>query len=144
MHKSIADAALWLAAIVDISDDAIISENLDGNITTWNRAAQDIFGWTEEEAIGQSLTIIIASGMREEETQIPKRLSTGERIDHLETVGMTKTGAKVNISLTISPVKDSEGRVVGVATIARDVTELKLAAAVVKASHDQLERRIRE
>ena len=144
MHKSTTDAALWLAAIVDISDDAIISENLDGNITTWNRAAQDIFGWTEEEAVGQPFTIIIAPGLREEETQIPKRLRTAERIDHLETVGMTKTGAKVNISLTISPVKDSEGKVVGVATIARDVTELKLAAAVVKASHDQLEQRIRE
>ncbi len=112
-----------LAAIVESSDDAIISKDLNGIISSWNTAAERIFGYSAQEAIGQSITIIIPPELHEEEAQILKRLRNGERIEHFETVRVTKAGKRINISLTVSPIKDSSGRVTGASKIARDITE---------------------
>src|SRR5258708_19029812 len=112
-----------LAAIVESSDDAIISKDLNGIISSWNTAAERIFGYSAQEAIGQPITIIIPPELHEEEAQILKRLRNGERIEHFETVRVTKAGKRINISLTVSPIKDSSGRVTGASKIARDITE---------------------
>lgn len=133
-----------LAAIVSSSDDAIVSKNLRGIITSWNQGAERLFGWASEEAIGQSITIIIPPELHGEEEAILKQISAGQRIDHLETTRRKKTGDRVTVSLTISPVRDSEGRIVGASKIARDITERKLAEASLKAVHHELEKRVRE
>jgi PAS domain S-box-containing protein len=119
------ERARFLAAIVDSSLDAIISKDLDGIITSWNASAERLFGFTAEEVIGQPITIIIPCELLEEETQILRRLKSGERIDHYETIRVTKAGKRRNVFLSISPVKDSAGRIVGVSKIARDITESK-------------------
>jgi PAS domain S-box-containing protein len=113
------------AAIVESSDDAVISKDFNGVITTWNGAAQRIFGFTPEEVIGQHITIIIPPELRDEETQILRRLRAGERIEHFETIRVAKSGRRLNISLTVSPIKDAHGRVIGASKIARDITDRK-------------------
>jgi PAS domain S-box-containing protein len=133
-----------LAAVVDSSSDAIISKNLDGLITSWNHGAEHLFGWAAAEAIGQPITIIIPPELREEESAILKRIAAGERIDRLETVRKTKSGDKVEVALTISPVKALNGRIVGASKIARDITERKQTEARLRAAHDQLEQRVSE
>jgi PAS domain S-box-containing protein len=117
--------AALLGAIVDSSDDAIISKNLDGFITSWNKSAERLFGYTAEEAIGQHITLIIPRDRRDEETTILDRLRRGEQISHFDTVRVRKDGTLLDISLTISPVKDSAGCVVGASKVARDITERK-------------------
>jgi len=114
-----------LAAIVDSSDDAIISKNLDGIITSWNQGAEHIFGFTANEAIGRSIMLIIPPDRRDEEATILERLKKGERIDHFETVRMRKDGTRLDISITISPVKDRSGRIIGASKVARDITQRK-------------------
>jgi PAS domain S-box-containing protein len=114
-----------LAAIVDSSDDAVISKNLDGMITTWNEGAERIFGYSAEEAVGQPITLIIPQDRLDEERHILERLRRGERIEHFETVRISKNGNPVHISLTISPVKDAHGRIIGASKVARDITERK-------------------
>src|SRR4029077_13008780 len=114
-----------LAAIVDSSDDAIISKTLDGVITSWNKGAERLFGYTREEAVGQHITLIIPEVRRDEEVRIVERLRRGERVDHFETVRRRKDGTMLDLSLTISPVKDAAGRVVGASKVARDITERK-------------------
>jgi PAS domain S-box-containing protein len=121
-----------LAAIVESSDDAVVSKDLTGLIQTWNAAAQRIFGFTPEEAIGRPITIIIPPELRDEEKEIIKRLKKGERIEHFETIRVNKWGARLNISLTVSPVRDSQGRVVGASKVARDITERNRLAAVLR------------
>jgi PAS domain S-box-containing protein len=116
-----------LAAIVDSSDDAIISKTLDGVITSWNKSAERLFGYTREEAVGQHITLLIPEDRRDEEVKIVERLRRGERVDHFETVRVRKDGTLLDLSLTISPVKDAAGRVVGASKVARDVTERKQA-----------------
>lgn len=125
VRREAEQAKYRLAAIVESSDDAIVSKNLNGIIASWNAGAQRIFEFTPEEAIGQPITIIIPPELHDEERQIIKRLRNGERIEHYETVRVTKSGKKMNISLTVSPMKDSTGRIVGASKIARDVTESK-------------------
>ncbi|THD43530.1 MAG: PAS domain S-box protein [Bradyrhizobium sp.] len=115
------------AAIVESSDDAILSKDLDGVITSWNRGAERLFGYTAEEAVGRSVTILIPSDRLHEEPEILSRIRRGERIDHYETVRQRKDGALIDISLTVSPMRDSWGRVWGASKIARDITERKLA-----------------
>jgi PAS domain S-box-containing protein len=115
----------WLASIVESSDDAIVSKNLDGIITSWNRGAERIFNYTAEEAIGQPITIVIPKDRQDEERTILTRIRRGERIDHFETVRQRKHGSLIVVSLTVSPVKNAEGKIVGASKIARDITEQK-------------------
>jgi PAS domain S-box-containing protein len=121
------DVSRQLAAIVESSDDAIVSKNLDGIIGSWNRSAERLFGYGADEAIGQHITLIIPPERREEEVGILEKLRRGERVDHFETVRMRKDGSRLDISLTISPVKDSTGRVIGASKVARDISERKRA-----------------
>jgi PAS domain S-box-containing protein len=113
----------YLAAIVESSHDAILSKNLDGTITSWNRGAEQLFGYSAEEMIGKSVTLLIPADRQDEEPSILARLRRGERIDHYETVRRRKDGSLVDISLTVSPIRDANGRVVGASKIARDITE---------------------
>ena len=115
----------WLASIVESSDDAIVSKNLDGIITSWNRGAERIFGYTAEEAVGQPITIVIPADRQSEEREILTCIRSGERIDHFETVRQRKDGSLITVSLTISPVKNARGKIVGASKIARDITERK-------------------
>jgi PAS domain S-box-containing protein len=116
-----------LAAIVDCSDDAIVSKNLDGTITTWNRSAERLFGYTAGEAIGQHIALIVPPDRRREEVMILERLRRGERVDHFETVRVRKDGTRLDVSLTISPLRDAAGCVIGASKVARDITEGKRA-----------------
>jgi PAS domain S-box-containing protein len=116
-----------LASIVESSDDAIVSKDLNGIVKSWNRAAEHIFGYSAEEAIGQPITIVIPKDRQDEEQEILARIRRGERIDHFETVRQRKDGNQITISLTVSPVKDEHGRIVGASKIARDITEQKRA-----------------
>jgi PAS domain S-box-containing protein len=112
-----------LASIIESSDDAIVSKNLEGIIMSWNQGAERLFGYTADEAIGQSINMLIPPELLDEEPRIIARLRRGERVDHFETVRVRKDGSRLNLSLTISPVKDADGRVVGASKIARDITE---------------------
>src|SRR5215472_9757037 len=114
-----------LAAIVESSDDAIISKTLEGIITSWNTGATRIFGYTEKEVIGRPINILIPSELQYEENRILECIRSGQRIDHYETVRITKTGKKVDVSLTISPVMDSSGKIMGCSKIARDIRNRK-------------------
>jgi PAS domain S-box-containing protein len=116
-----------LGAIIEFSDDAIVSKNLNGIITSWNRGAEQLFGYAADEVVGQSITILIPPERLDEETMVLERIRRGERIDHYETVRRRKDGASVDISLTVSPVRDATGRIVGASKIARDITERKRA-----------------
>lgn len=121
------DVSKQLVAIVESSDDAIISKNLDGIITSWNSSAERLFGYTAAEAVGKNITLIIPLDRRDEELTILAQLRGGERVDHFETVRMRKDGKLLNTSITISPVKDDLGRVVGASKVARDITDRKRA-----------------
>ncbi|HLZ46961.1 MAG TPA: ATP-binding protein [Gemmatimonadales bacterium] len=114
-----------LAAIVESSDDAIISKTLQGIITSWNAGAERLFGYTAQEAIGRSILMIIPDDRKHEEDMILGRLRRGERIDHFETVRMAKNGRLIDISLTISPIRNDRGELVGASKVARDITEQK-------------------
>lgn len=116
-----------LAAIVNSSDDAIISKTLQGIITSWNNAAFKMFGYTEEEAIGKHISLIIPKDRMDEETKIIESLRKGEKVDHFETIRVAKDGTPSDISLTISPIKDRRGKVIGASKIARDITLRKEA-----------------
>ena len=121
-----------LAAIVESSDDAIVAKNLDGIISSWNKGAERIFGYTAEEAIGQHITLIIPAHRIQEEVEILRRLRKGERIDHFETVRKRKDGTLLDVSATISPVKDAQGRTIGASKVARDITERKRMEHVLR------------
>ncbi|HTK83857.1 MAG TPA: PAS domain S-box protein [Patescibacteria group bacterium] len=130
----------YLAAIVDSSDDAIISKNLNGIITSWNRAAQRIFGYTADEAVGQSILMIIPPERQAEEADIIARLKAGQRVDHFETVRVAKDGRRVNLSVTISPIRDDRGVIIGASKVARDITAQKEAEERLLAYTRELER----
>ena len=123
--RDVEDQLRWLASIVESSDDAIVSKNLDGIITSWNRGAERVFGHTAEEAIGQPITIVIPQDRQDEERAILTRIRRGERIDHFETVRQRRHGSLIVVSLTVSPVRNAEGKIVGASKIARDITEQK-------------------
>jgi len=118
-----------LAAIVESSDDAIVTKKLDGIITSWNKGAERLFGYTAEEAVGKPVTILIPPERHNEEGMIIEQIQRGERIDHYKTVRKRKDGSAIVISLTVSPVKNIEGRIVGASKIARDITEREHAEA---------------
>jgi PAS domain S-box-containing protein/excisionase family DNA binding protein len=130
----------WLAAIVDTSDDAIISKDLDGIITSWNKAAERLFGYSAQEAIGRPLTMLIPEDRFNEEPEILSRIRRGERIDHYETVRRRKDGTQVEISLTVSPVVDGNGQPIGASKIARDITERREAEARHRLSEERYRR----
>jgi len=130
-------SAHLLAAIVDSSDDAIISKNLDGFITSWNKSAERIFGYTAEEAVGQHITMIIPPDRRDEEAGILARLRNGEPIDHFQTVRMRKDGGTLDISLTISPVRDFSGKIVGASKVARDITQQMRVERALRESEER-------
>jgi PAS domain S-box-containing protein len=115
----------WLASLVESSDDAIVSKNLDGVITSWNSGAERVFGYSASEAIGQPITLVIPEDRQSEEREILTRIRRGERVDHFETVRQRKHGSLIVVSLTVSPVKDANGKIVGASKIARDITEQK-------------------
>ncbi len=122
-RKRAEEYAQRLASIVESSDDAIVSKDLNGIITSWNRGAEQLFDYTAEEVIGKPVTILIPADRQDEEPGILERVRRGERIDHYETVRRRKDGSLVEISLTVSPVKNAEGWIIGVSKIARDITE---------------------
>ena len=125
------NATQRFTAIVESSDDAIISKDLNGNITTWNRGAERLFGYAAEQIIGKSVNLLIPPDRQEEEPVIIDRVRRGERIEHYETVRLRKNGSRIDISLTISPIKDAEGRIIGASKIARDITERKQIEAQI-------------
>ena len=139
-----ADAdAQRLASIVETSDDAIISKNLDGIITTWNRGAERVFGYTAEEVIGKSVTILIPPDRMNEEPDIIERIRRGERIAQYDTVRRRKDGSLIDISLTVSPLKDADGKIIGASKIARDITERKRAQEQQKLLVNEMQHRIK-
>jgi len=126
-HKRAEEALLRYAAIVESSEDAIASGTLDGIIVSWNTGAQHLYGYTEAEAVGKPITILVPPELSEEENKILETVRAGDHISQFETVRVAKTGKRINVSLTISPIRDSSGRMVGVSGIARDITERKRA-----------------
>jgi PAS domain S-box-containing protein len=131
-------ASRHLAAIVESSSDAVISKDLNGVISSWNSGAERIFGYTSEEVVGQPVTILIPADRQEEEPAILARIHRGERIDHFETIRRRKDGTLLDISLTISPIRDRQGRIIGISKIARDITEQKQAERVLQSAKEQL------
>jgi len=133
------DLQSHLAAIVESSDDAIISKGLDGIIRTWNSAAERVFGYSADEMIGKSITTLIPPGRQDEEPTIIARLKSGQRIDHYETIRRRKDGTLIDVSLTVSPIRDAQGTIVGASKIARDITEHKRTEAALREETRRLE-----
>ena len=130
--------SLLLGAIVDSSDDAIVSKNLNGVITSWNKSAQRLFGYTAQEAVGQTVAaLLIPPDRQDEEPNILARLARGERVDHFETVRRRKDGSLLDLSLTISPIRDDQGRIIGASKIARDITERRQREAQLRNSEER-------
>jgi PAS domain S-box-containing protein len=137
------NATQRIASIVESSDDAIISKDLDGVITTWNKGAEQIFGYTAEEVLGKPITILIPPDRHGEEPTILERIRCGERIEHYETVRLRKDGGPIDISLSISPLKNADGKIIGASKIARDITERKRNESQITALAREAEHRAR-
>jgi PAS domain S-box-containing protein len=127
-----------LAAIVDSSDDAIVSKSLDGIISSWNKGAERMFGYTAEEAIGQHITLVVPADRYAEEADIIQHIRRGERVDHFQTIRRRKDGTLLDVSLTISPIRDPSGTVVGASKVARDITSQKQAEKALRESEQRL------
>jgi PAS domain S-box-containing protein len=136
-HSSIENA--MLAAIVECSDDAIIGKTLDGVITTWNAAAQRMFGYSAGEAIGQHMSMLLPPDRLDEEEGILTQLRKGKRVDHFETVRLSKAGKEIHVSVTSSPIRNSEGEIVGASKIARDISAQKRADAAIRWQQSAME-----
>jgi len=136
--KKAEEARFRHAAVIESSDDAIASGTLDGIIVSWNTGAQKIYGYTEAEAVGKPISMLVPPELPDEENKILETLKSGDRIEHFETVRVAKTGKRINVSLTLSPIKDSNGRTVGCSGIARDISERKLAEEALRASEERL------
>jgi PAS domain S-box-containing protein len=126
-----------LAAIVDSSQDAIVSKTLEGIITSWDTSAERLFGYTASEAVGQNISLIIPDDRKDEETIIIRRIKQGQRIEHFDTVRVHKNKAPLDISLTLSPVRDASGAIVGASKIARDITERKQIERALRESEER-------
>jgi len=133
-RKEAEESRAWLAAVVSTSNDAIVSKTLDGIILSWNKSAERVFGYTASEAIGSSINLVIPPELREEESRILARLRRGELVEHLETVRVRKDGQRIDVALTISPIRDESGRIVGASKAAREITEHKRAIAAIAES----------
>jgi PAS domain S-box-containing protein len=127
-----------LAAIVESSDDAIVSKTLEGRILSWNAGAQRIFGYRADEVIGKPITLIIPPELHDEEQRILAQVGQGQRIDHFDTTRVTKDGRRISISLTVSPVRDSRGTIVAASKVARDISERKRAEQALRESEEAL------
>src|SRR6516225_4625959 len=136
--KKAEEALIRQAAVIESSHDAIASGTLDGIIVSWNAGAERLYGYTEAEAIGKPITMLVPPELPDEEQRILDTLRTGGQIEHFETVRVTKAGKKINVSLTISPIKDSTGKTVGISGIARDITGQKRAEEALRASEERL------
>ena len=136
-RKRAEHARAWLAAIVASSDDAIISKTLDSIVTSWNPAAARLFGYEAADIVGNPITILIPPELRAEEDEIIARLRRGERVDHFETVRVAKDGRRIDVSLTISPIKGEDGEIIGASKIARDITERKRAETLLREADRQ-------
>jgi PAS domain S-box-containing protein len=132
-------ASAWLNAIIESADDAIISKTLDGIITSWNNGASRIFGYSAEEVIGKPIVILIPPDHQDEEPHILSRIRRGERIEHYETVRVRKDGTLVDISLTVSPIRGADGKIMGASKIARDISERKRAEAQLREQREVIE-----
>ena len=137
-QRTVEEIRSRLAAIVESSEDAIISKDFNGIITSWNAGAERIFGYTEQEAVGKSITLIIPQELRSEEAQILKRLRAGVRIEHFETERVTKDKKRLTVSLTISPVRDASGKMVGASKTARDVTQSREVEMALRESEQRM------
>jgi PAS domain S-box-containing protein len=135
-----AEAQARLAAIVESSQDAIVGKTLDGIITSWNAGAERLFGYTPREAVGRSITLLIPPERLDEEQDILTRIRRGERVEHYETVRVARDGRRLDISLTVSPVRDGAGRVMGASKVARDITEKKRAENALRESEERYRR----
>ena len=124
----------WLAAILESSDDAIIGKTLDGRITTWNAAAERLFGYSAGEALGRHISMLIPPDLADDETRIIERIKKGETVDHYQTVRLRQDGRRIELSVTVSPIKDADGAIIGASKIARDITERKQAENELRAS----------
>jgi PAS domain S-box-containing protein len=131
MLRESEERSRWLASIVESSDDAIVSTSLDGAITSWNRGAERIFGYVAEEVVGKSITMLLPPDRRDEEPAILNRIRFGERVDHYETVRQRKDGSLIDISLTVSPIKNRSGEIIGASKISRDITQRKRSDAQI-------------
>lgn len=138
-RKRAEEASMLLVAIVESSDDAILSKDLNGIIRSWNAGAERLFGYSAEEAIGKPVTLFISPELHAEEHRILQRLAAGERIDHYETVRVAKDGRKIDVSMTVSPIKDSAGKIIGASKIARDISERKRTEEALRHSQRQNE-----
>src|SRR3954469_3178482 len=132
------DPTLRLAAIVESSDDAIVSKDLDGVITSWNRGAEELFGYTAEEAVGQSITMVIPPDRLAEEDMVLGHIRRGERIEHFDTVRRRKDGTLVPVSLTVSPIRDADGGIIGASKIARNISYRKQIESELEELHHRL------
>ena len=142
--KKTEQASLHLAALVESSDDAIVAKDLNGIVKSWNPAAERLFGYTAAEIVGKSITTIMPEDRSDEESRILERIRRGERIEHYDTVRQRKDGSLVEISLTISPIKDARGKIIGASKIAREITKRKQAETALREARDQLARANRE
>ena len=129
----------WLAAIIESADDAIISKTLDGIITSWNKSAEKILGYTADEIVGRPVLTLIPPERHGEETEILSKIRLGERIEHYETVRVTKSGKPLDVTLTVSPIKNEKGRIIGASKILRDITEQKRALAKLQEETEVIE-----
>lgn len=141
-RKQAEESLARMAAIVESSDDAIFSKTLDGIITSWNRGAEKLFGYPEQEAIGRPILMLFPPERVQEETDILARIGRGESVDHYETVRLRKDGKRIEVSVTISPIRDSQGRIIGASKIARDISERRTLELAVEAAAEHERARI--
>ena len=142
-RKRVEEVEGWLAAIIESSDDAIVSKNLESIVTSWNTGAERLFGYKAEEIIGKPITILFPEDRKDEEERILARIRQGERVEHFESTRQRKDGSLVEVSLTISPIKDAQGRIVGASKIARDITRHKEAERLQRLLVHELNHRVK-
>src|SRR5262249_12569186 len=128
------EAQALLASIVESSQDAIVSKTLDGYILTWNTGAERLFGYSATEAVGRPITFLVPPELQDQERQILQRLRRGERIDHYESVRLANDGRRLDISLTVSPIRERTGRIIGISNVSRDITARKQAERALRQS----------
>jgi PAS domain S-box-containing protein len=143
-RKQAEEMRRYLAAIVEASDDAIIGKTLDGTITSWNSGAERLYGYSAEGAIGQDITLLIPPDRPGEETEIISRIRRGESVEHFETIRLKKDGTRLDVSITVSPIKDASGQIVGASSIGRDITSRKRVEEELQKAHDELELQVQE